>query len=341
MTMTIEGVDYSESRPSPTGLVKVGKEFVGRYVGAGFGPKLLDTDEAHALTDAGLMIVSLVEGADPMEPLQGFGKGQEHGRLATEWHHGHGFPTPPVFYFAVDFDVQPEQWPTVQQYLQGAASIVGIDHTGIYGGLNAVEWAHLDDLARWFFQTFAWSNGQWFNGNQLEQYRNDVSLVGGTVDLDRAPTPWYGGWNMSTQAQPPAATDQLVKDIHWSVGRGAPTQPGHEPAGNEAITYWCGHTTDHLVALKTAVDALGAVGAAPGASVDLAPVLTAVAAVQAAVEALAQAPAVDAVAVAQAIAADPAVVGALAAGVASRLSAIDGEIALTGTMRAGVKPPVS
>lgn len=334
--MNIEGVDYSESRPSPTGLVNVGKHFAGRYVGAGSGAKLLLPDEAQQLSDAGLLIVSLVEGAE-LDPLQGFSKGRQHGLEALNWHTTHGFPSPLCFYFAVDFDVQPGQWPNVVQYMKGAASAVGMGRVGIYGGINAMEWAARDGVAAYYFQTYAWSGGRWSGFNTIEQYRNNVSLVGGTVDLDHALTDHYGGWNMQPDQQAPADEATMIKETHWSVALGAPKQPGDEPAGNEAITYWCGHTTDRLIALQTAVDGLQGAEAGQGAPVDLAPVLAAVAGVQAAVDALSAAPAIDAVAVAKAIAASPDVVGALAAAIAAQLSGIDGEITLTGTLSAGVR----
>lgn len=334
---TLEGVDYSDSRPSPTGLANVGKAFAGRYVGAGFGMKMLTTDEAKALSAAGLKIVSLVEGAE-LDPLQGFNKGREHGMAAIEYHRTHGLPMPPCWYFALDFDVQADQWPAVVEYLRGAASAVGLGRVGIYGGIAAMRWAFRDGVAAWFFQTYAWSGGLWFNHNNLEQYRNDVSLVGGTVDLDRAITVPYGGWSMTTEPTAPVDESTQIEQTHWSVGRGAPKQPGAEPAGNEAITYWCGHTTDRLVSLQAAVDALGAAKPAEGAPVDLAPVLAALQDVQAALVALRESPAIDAVAVAQAFATSPDVVEHLAAAVAGKLASIVGEVTMSGSLTAGIRP---
>src|SRR6185295_10224570 len=89
-----------------------------------------------------------------------------------------GMPDGRPFYFAVDWDVTPEQWPAVLDYFRGAASILTTERVGIY----AVRWAVRDRAASWFFQTYAWSKGQWYPGNHIEQYRNGVSLVGGDVD---------------------------------------------------------------------------------------------------------------------------------------------------------------
>jgi Domain of unknown function (DUF1906) len=333
----IEGVDYSASRPSPSGLVNVGKLFVGRYVGAGYGEKLLQAPEAQQLSDAGLRIVSLVEGAAG-GALSGRNMGILHAEQARQWHTDRGFPWPVPCYFAVDFDVQAVQWDAVLDYFQGAASVIGLPFVGIYGGLNAMLWAKTADVARWFMQTYAWSGGIWANGVHIEQYRNEVSLVGGTVDLCRAPTDSYGGWTMdpTPTTGPPATDAQKLNDLVWSVGRGAPMQP---PAvGNEAITYWAGHVTDRLAAIQASLDALAAKEAAEPSGVDLGPVTVAIEALGAKVDAIATSPTVDAVAVAIALAANPSLVAQLGAAVAAQLAVIDGEITLSGTLAGRVKP---
>lgn len=334
----IEGVDYSDARPSPTGLVAVGKQFAGRYVGAGSGQKLLQADEARALSDAGLKIVSLVEGASD-GALGGRAMGVQHAEQFRQWHADRGFPWPVPGYFAVDFDVQAAQWPAVRDYFQGVASTIGLPYTGIYGGLNAMRWAQSDDIARWFFQTYAWSAGTWDGGLHIEQYHNDVGLVGGQVDLDRALTPDYGGWTMTTNPPPPPATtdSQKLDWLVWSVGRGAPHQPPDQ--GNEAMTYWAGHVTDRLVALQAAVDALSTKETTPPAPCDLTPVLDAIAALNTQVQQIEPATTVDAVAIGRAMVADPAFVTALAAAVAGQLSAIQASITLSGTMAGGITPP--
>ena len=334
----IEGVDYSDGRPSPAGLVNVGKHFAGRYVGAGFGPKMLLKSEAVELSDAGLMIVSLVEGASD-GALGGYGAGVQHATQARQWHANQGFPWPVPCYFAVDFDVTAEQWPTVASYLEGAASVIGLPFVGIYGGIRAMEWAQRDDVASWFFQTYAWSGGLWAPGVHIEQYQNDVYIVGGTVDLDRAPTVEYGGWNMTSNPPPaqPTTDSQKLDWLVWSVGRGAPVQPPGE--GNEAITYWAGHVTTRLAALQAAVDALAAHEGTTPPACDLTPVLTGLTALSNQMSGLGSGATVDAVAVAKALAADPALVAQLGQAVAAQLAAIQGEITLSGTLAATVKPP--
>jgi Domain of unknown function (DUF1906) len=303
----IQGVDYSTDPPSIAGLVEVGKSFAGRYVGAGYGTKLLQTPEAQEISDAGLNIVSLVEGAE-QDALQGFTKGQEHAHLAKAWHLDRGWPWPVVCYFSVDFNPTASQWQTVKAYLQGAASVIGLQWTGVYGGLNTVKWARADDVARWFFQTYAWSNGIWAEGVHVEQYRNTVSLVGGTVDLDRAATVNYGGWNMNQPTTDVALdpTEALVLwNEGWSIQRliemaDPVVIPPHKSTATEP---WSAKGGSFPNKLAQAINA-----AAKGA-----PTVT-----------------VDAVALAQALIADATFTGALAAAIAAKLPGLQGELTLSG-----------
>ena len=333
----IEGVDYSDARPSPTGLVNVGKHFAGRYVGAGYGAKMLLRPEAQALSDAGLLIVSLVEGAE-QDALSGYSKGVQHAQEATAWHHDQGFPWPVPCYFSVDFDVQTNQWPAVADYFRGAASVIGLAWTGIYGGLRAILSAQSDDVARWFFQTYAWSGGVWAPNVHIEQYHNDVFIVGGTVDLDRAPGFEYGGWSMTT---PTDATAQ-IDAINWSVqalqllldkiGGGA-------YKGN-AVPF--STTLKAIAADVTAIkDGLSqpVIPPAPAAStVDLTPVLDAIGALSAHLSTVEMPLPIDAVAVAKALAADPGLVAALGQAVAAQLASINLSITLSGTGPGGSRP---
>jgi hypothetical protein len=334
----IEGVDYSASRPSPTGLVNVGKLFVGRYVGAGYGEKLLQAPEAQEISNAGLRIVSLVEGAAD-GALSGRNMGIQHAEQARQWHTDRGFPWPVPCYFAVDFDVQAVQWDTVRQYFQGAASVIGLPFVGIYGGLNAMLWAKTADVARWFMQTYAWSGGIWANGVHIEQYRNDVSLVGGTVDLCRAPTESYGGWSMTTLAPEAQQIDDIASLTDASFNMQTAIRYGRFTGLPAPVVIAMNAMAADITAIKAGLSKPIVTGTGAAGEVDLTPVLAAIDALASKVDAAAQAPAVDAVAVAAALAANPGLVAQLGAAVAAQLAVIDGEITLTGTLAGRVKPP--
>jgi hypothetical protein len=192
--LAVEGVDYAfPPWPDPAALAAAGKVFACRYGGPGSSDKLLDPNEALALGNAGISIVANAEGS-AAGLLGGFSVGASWARTADAHFGACGMPADRPIYLSVDFDVTQTQWPTVRDALAGAASEIGLARVGVYGGRKAVAWARRDEVATWFWQTFAWSGGVWEQGNHIEQYRNGVILAGADCDLDRALTDDFGQW---------------------------------------------------------------------------------------------------------------------------------------------------
>lgn len=197
--MLIEGVDYAfPPWPDPQGLADAGIKFACRYGGAGTSPKWLTADEAQALCAVGIAIVANVEGAQS-GLLGGYSVGQDWARRADAHFKACGMPDNRPIYLSVDFDVTAALWPKVRDALAGAASVIGVDRVGVYGGHNAMLWARADEVANWFWQTYAWSGGKWLPGNHIEQYRNNVTVGGATVDRNRALKTDYGQWMIGVQ----------------------------------------------------------------------------------------------------------------------------------------------
>lgn len=212
--MTQQLIDYSAARPSPAGLVRAGIRGVGRYVGAlGSVSKQLGATEAAALRAVGLDIFLLVEEAAG-GAMGGRTTGVRHATTARSFAAGLGAPDSTALYFAVDFDVTAAQWPTVADYLRGAASVpgVGAARVGIYGGHNAIAWARRDGVAAWFFQTYGWSGVPpvWVPDNHVEQWKNNQTVPGtvGSVDLCRTEKTNYGQWAAGSQ---PIGDDDMPK----------------------------------------------------------------------------------------------------------------------------------
>lgn len=196
-----EGVDYAFSNPRPAELRAAGKTFAMRYVGPGTSPKHLTVGEADALKAAGLSLVTLVEGAAG-DARGGYQVGVAHARSAVAMLKARRFPIDRPMYFAIDYDVTTAGWPAAREYLRGAGSVIGAQLVGLYGGYDPMVWAARDGVARWFFQTYAWSEGRWFSGNHVEQYRNGVHLAGGVVDLCRSRKEDFGQWGQSGTGAP-------------------------------------------------------------------------------------------------------------------------------------------
>src|SRR5690242_3266482 len=199
---TVEGVDYSSARPSPAGLWAAGKRFAVRYGGPGSSGKHLTLAEANALRAAGLSIVANAEGSSG--GFTGRTAGVSWARSADTAFRACGMPADRPIYFSVDWNVTSAQWPGVVAALRGAADVIGAGRVGIYGSYNAMVWARRDGVARWFWQTYAWSSGNWAPGCHLQQYRNSVTVAGSDCDLTRALTVDYGQWG---QQRDPVAPD--------------------------------------------------------------------------------------------------------------------------------------
>lgn len=200
ITGGIEGVDYAfPPRPDLNVLKSAGKLFICRYGGPGTIDKQLDPAEALRATALSYKIVSNAEGsADGL--LGGFNVGVSWARSAVARFKLCGMPTNRPYYFSADVNVTSTQWPSVAAALRGAASVVGLANVGLYGHYNCMRWARRDDVARWFWQTYAWSGGNWAPGNHIEQYRNGVTIGGGDCDLDRAINGDFGGWTVGGAA---------------------------------------------------------------------------------------------------------------------------------------------
>lgn len=207
MTVSIEGVDYSYARPTPAGLKAAGKHFAVRYItNPGRGNKGIDAAEYGALKANGVAVVVVYEAtAGGMKNGRGQGvtdaKAAEH-NLKNIAGLGDNLPV----YFACDWDATPGDQTAINAYLDGAASVIGRDRVGIYGGYYPVKRARDAKKATWLWQTYAWSGGQVLSGIHLYQYKNGVPLAGGTVDLCRALQTEYGQHNVGAVEAPKPAT---------------------------------------------------------------------------------------------------------------------------------------
>lgn len=192
-----KGIDYAFSpHPSTTAIKAVGAKFVCRYVSS-FAPndhngKNLLPAERTALLDAGLSIVIVSEeGSSRMK--QGRAAGVADAQHADAVVKALGMPGLPV-YFACDFDAAPGDQAAINNYLDGAASVIGRNRTGIYGGYYPVRRALDAGKAQFAWQTYAWSGGQWDSRAQLRQVKNGVKVGGASCDIDESRAADYGQW---------------------------------------------------------------------------------------------------------------------------------------------------
>lgn len=196
ITGGIEGVDYAfPPRPDLAELRRLGKQFIMRYGGPGTSDKHLTLAEATEATRLGFVIAANAEGsADGL--LNGWSVGVSWARSADAHFRACGMPPTKPIYLSLDVNCTSAQWPAAADALRGAASVIGLSRVGLYGHYNAMRWARRDDVARWFWQTYAWSGGNWAPGNHIEQYRNGVTIAGADCDLNRAISGDFGQWTV-------------------------------------------------------------------------------------------------------------------------------------------------
>jgi hypothetical protein len=195
--MTIEGVDYADARPSPAKLYALGKRFVVRYGGPGRTSKQLSEAELKGLIGAGLSVVANAEGA--ADGYRGRTVGRAWAKQAEEHFRSLGMPGDRPIYFSVDWAAGADDWADIDAALRGSAEIIGAARVGVYGGYNTIRHCATAGTARWLWQTYAWSDGRWWAGAHLQQYRNGVTVAGGDCDLNRAMVADYGQWGQKRE----------------------------------------------------------------------------------------------------------------------------------------------
>lgn len=179
------------------------------------GAKPITRPYAQSLTAAGLVIVSNFQygkpgGTTPSDFTRGFAGGVEDARTAWQLHTAAGGGQSAPIFFSVDDDIDRGTWNDVAlQWFRGINSVLGVQRTGIYGGVNPCQWAASDGVIGnsrspghvWAWQTRSWSRGQVFPGAVLYQRivstaSNPGPVVGGLeVDVSDALAQDVGQWN--------------------------------------------------------------------------------------------------------------------------------------------------
>jgi hypothetical protein len=223
------GLDYAGGRPDPAAIRAAGYEFVVRYLSDG-GPnlpgKLLTPDEADRLRAAGVEIVSNWETyADRM--LEGWQAGVDDANAALAQVLRCGGQRDRPIYFSADWDAFESQQRAIDDYLRGAATVIGEDNVGVYGGYWVVKRCLDNGTARWGWQAEAWSGGNVDSRAQLLQLNNTgYAWVGGVqCDINKATTADYGQWSANGEDDDMAFTDEDRAKLNYIFEQLGPKHP--------------------------------------------------------------------------------------------------------------------
>ncbi|GAA1803563.1 glycoside hydrolase domain-containing protein [Actinomadura chokoriensis] len=198
--MAVFGVDYAWGRPGAAALKRAGAKFACRYLSHDTTGKNLTRSEADELSDAGIWVVVVWE-STAKRPLAGRSAGAADARDAAAQARACGMPDDRPVYFAADWDAAASQQDEINAYLDGAASVIGRDRVGLYGGYGPVKRAFDAGKIAYGWQTYAWSGGRWDARAQLQQYSNDHTINGVGVDYDRAVKSDYGQWRIGVSPE--------------------------------------------------------------------------------------------------------------------------------------------
>lgn len=186
------GVDYAYGEPDLRQLRSKGITFICRYLGAPES-KCLTREEALRISAAGMDLVTVFE-TGAQRALEDHPAGRQDAAAAQRQLEQIGAPHA-VVYFAVDFELEPDQYLRVQGYIQGCQEILGRARVGVYGGFSIVHELFVNNIIDYGWQTYAWSQGRWSPHAQLRQIENETPpLAGVDCDLDRSAAPNFGQW---------------------------------------------------------------------------------------------------------------------------------------------------
>lgn len=184
--------------------------------GSSFGAKPITRSYADSLTSAGLAIVSNYQfgkpgGSAPSDFTRGYAGGVADARTAWGLHTAAGGGQSAPIFFTIDEDINRDTWNhTALPWFRGINSVLGVQRTGVYGGVRVCQWAAADGVVgssstpgrRWVWQTKAWSGSQVHPAAVLYQRivstaSNPGPKVGGLeVDVNDVLAPDCGQWNL-------------------------------------------------------------------------------------------------------------------------------------------------
>lgn len=181
-------------------LSNKGVTHVGRYLGHSSW-KGITAGEVAIIKGAGIQIVSIFENGSPTNcgyftEEQGVADADAAYNFAQEI----GQPEGTAIYFTVDFDAQVSNLTAIINYFKALKKELTSYKVGVYGNFTVIKNLHGQGVGDYFWQTYAWSNGQTNKFAHIFQYQNDKAFAGLQVDFDNLQQSEVGSWGNVKQA---------------------------------------------------------------------------------------------------------------------------------------------
>jgi LysM repeat protein len=164
-------------------LTKNGVTHVGRYLPT-TDWKGLSLVEAEVIKEAGLNLISIYEKGSTKASYFTKEQGIADANHAYELAKSLNQPEGTAIYFTVDYDAQTKDFAGILNYFQGVKDTLQSYKVGAYGKFETIVLLQTKKLADYFWQTYAWSNGQRAKNLHLFQYKNDTNAYGLTFGID-------------------------------------------------------------------------------------------------------------------------------------------------------------
>lgn len=215
-------IDFATRLVSPEQIRAAGYDGALVYVselrpGASFDFKPVTREYADGLLAAGLHVVSCYQFGKPGWPTpsdftRGYDGGVADAQTALRLHGSAGGPSSAPIFFSVDEDISADTWKTTAvHWFRGINSVLGVERTGIYGGVRQLGWAIGDGVIghsttpgyRWAWQTKAWSGGKrepaavLFQREVVTASDPGAIIDGVSVDVDDVLAPDFGQWDVA------------------------------------------------------------------------------------------------------------------------------------------------
>ena len=225
------GLDYAGARPGGRAIRDAGYGFVVRYLsdgGASLPGKLLTRAEADDLRANGIQIVSNWE-TTASWMLGGYQAGVEAAQRALEQVLRCGGRRDRPIYFSADWDAAPSEQAAIDDCLRGCASVIGAENVGVYAGRHIVRRCLDNGTAKWAWQTYAWSGGEWEPRANIRQ-RNDLGYAhvdGVQCDINEAMTADYGQWSFAGAGEEIMFTEddrRMLQRVHDELTKRFPSR---------------------------------------------------------------------------------------------------------------------
>jgi len=220
-------LDFSYARPGGAALNAANVVSVGRYLAT--DNRGITLEELNDYLNHGVSVWFIKENSS-RGMLNGYPQGATDADAAQQQLNALGQPNA-VVYFTADFDIQPSQFSSGNNYLKGVATVIPVTRIGLYAGNDYLNYAGELVTYRWKTASTSYDHGQittlpvhllqTLDAVPISDTDNDIILIPNhgqipsTTTADNGKTPITGD-DMSAQAE------QQIAEIHAALFNGTP-----------------------------------------------------------------------------------------------------------------------